>query len=653
MPFRPFIYITLSLVLGIILGRLYPSVHYMYIFTALFTLIFIYFIIKKPRFLLLGFVFIGMLSYKNYNQISTDHFQHISIQNGYYEALLLSRGKTSEKHFTQFKAVIKKSFNDSISFETSGYALLYLKNADSLLPNKIILFKAKFDTLKPGKNPYTFNYAAYLKNKRIYRQSFVKKFKIIPSSYWNFEAFFNKIKVKIAQKIKTTTLFGGNEKTAVAKALLIGDKNELSYKIKNNYARTGSIHLLAISGLHTAIIYLILYYLLFFFRLCPGGKAIQIIISLLLLWFYAGITGFSASVFRAALMITLTQLCVLFQRKKMLIHTFFLSAFLQLLIDPNLLFDVGFQLSYAAVLSIFLFFPLFKNRFHFRFKLLRYYYQAMLITLFATLGTLPFSLYYFNFFPTLFLLSNLVITPLFGGVMAIGFIVLLLLISSVSFPLLNTLFFGMIHFMNLFIEWIFSLGMQIKAIYFSEVQVVLLFCTILSLYFFLRLKKSLYLYMILGFIFLMQSFYFYKKIEHYNESELIIFDYRKNSIIGIKNGFELTLFSEKKLSNKEKKYLIEPYQAHNFIYHTNYYPLDSTVDSHHYLKTKNIIHWANTTLLINPPVKKSANVDYIFISNPKLLRKWDQKNVITTCYEKTGIKYYTYKKGAFRLKTFF
>ncbi len=651
MPFRPFLYITLSLVLGIIIGRLYNSLHYMCVFTGLFTLVFISFILRKPAFLLLGFVFIGMLSYKNYNKISTDHFQHILIKNSYYEALLLSQGKTSEKHFTQFKAVIKKSFNDSISFETSGYALLYLKNAASLPPNRTILFKAKFDTLKPSTNPYAFNYAKYLKNKRIYRQSFVKKFKVIPSPYWNFEAFFNKIKVNVAQKI--TTALGAYEETAVAKALLIGDKNELSYKIKNNYARTGSIHLLAISGLHTATIYLILYYLLFFFQLCPGGKAIQIILSLLLLWFYAGITGFSASVFRAGLMITLVQLCVLFQRKKMLIHILFLSAFLQLLICPNLLFDVGFQLSYAAVLSIFLFFPLFKNHFHFRFKLFQYYYHAILITLLATLGTLPFSLYYFNFFPTLFLLSNLVITPLFGWLMVIGFIMLLLLITSISFPLMNTLFFGMIHFMNLFIEWIFSLGMQINDIYFSEVQVVLLFCIILTLYFFLRLKKSFYLYMILGFIFLMQGFYFYKKTAHYNESELIIFDYRKNSIIGIKNGFELTLFSEKKLSNKEKKYLIEPYQSHNFIYHTNYYPLDSAVNSHHYLKTKNIIHWANKTLLINPPVKTSAKVDYIFISNPKLLSKWNQKNVITTCYEKTGIKYYTYKTGAFKLKCLF
>ncbi|MFV0237970.1 MAG: ComEC/Rec2 family competence protein [Flavobacteriales bacterium] len=607
------------------------------------------FFYKKYSILFINFILLGWIYYQQHNQIPKNHFQNLVLENNYYKALIIEKGKVSENGFTSFLTEIQSTFNDSLAINTSGKSIIYLKDVVGLLPGTTIIFKKNFDTIPTPKNPYAFDYAHYLKRKKIYHHIFLKNFKIIQSSQWNFFIFCNYIRGKIIQKIELQ--YGRNDTTGIIKAMLLGEKHDLSFDLKQYYSKTGTMHLLAISGLHTGIIYGCFYLFLYFFTFLPKGNVFRIVISVLLLWLYASITGFSTSVCRATLMITLFQIAHLLNRDTHSLHTLSLSAFILLLINPNFLFDVGFQLSYSAVLSILVFFPYLQNLIRFRYAIIRFYYHAILISIIATIGTLPFTLYYFNSFPSLFLISNLIITPLFGFIMGLGLMVLFFLIFSIRISFLETLFFEIISLMNDFISWIYHLNLQMEFIHFSKSQIFLSYLVIINFYLFLERKKYFYLYISCSLLLNVQFIHIYKKIIHYKTSEFLIFHSPKNSIIGIKSGEKLTIFSEKIISKKDYHYILRPYVINQFINQIDYLHLyDSINDS--YIKTKNIFHFKHQTIWINPSKQIFRNDDYVFISNFNLLGI-KQKNVITNRYHILDSIYQIPKKGAFRLQISF
>lgn len=200
---------------------------------------------------------------------------------------------------------------------------------------------------------------------------------------------------------------------ALLSSLLIGYKDEMDAESLKAFSKTGTMHVLAVSGMHVGLIYLAL---LLLFTGKAKGRLVrnwQGLIIILLLWLYALITGLSASVFRAALMFSIIEAGRIFlRRESFAINSVFAAAYVQLLISPLNLIDVGFQLSYLAVLGILLIYPLLityympSNRFG------AWIWQLSMVSVAATIGTLPVSLYFFHQFPLLFLPANLFIVPL-------------------------------------------------------------------------------------------------------------------------------------------------------------------------------------------------------------------------------------------------
>ncbi len=631
------------------MGNFFTIPTFLFFFVCIF-IVTLSFIIKKPFILFFNFILLGWLSVQNYNQIPKNHYQNVLLENSYCEALIVEKGKTSQNNFTSFQVEIQSVFNDSICIQSSGRALVYLKDSIRLLPNTTILFKNVLDSIPTPKNPYSFDYASFLKRKRIYHQAFLHDFMLSPSLNWNFIAFSNNIREKITEKIELR--YGKNEESTIVKAMLLGEKDDLTFAVKQSYSKTGTMHLLAISGLHTGIIYGCFYFALYFLTFLPKGKTLQIVSSILLLWGYASITGFSASVCRASLMITLFQLSHLLNRDTNSVHTICVSAFILLIVNPNFLFDVGFQLSYSAVLSIILFFPYFQNSITFRYTILRYYYHAILISIIATFGTLPLTLYYFNSFPTLFLISNVVITPLFGFIMSFGLIILVLLLLQIQFPFLEFLFLEVISFMNSFISLAYNLDLHIETIYFSAIQVVLSYFILIAFYFFLKRKKYIYIYISCGLLLSVQCVYLYHKVMRYHLSEFIIFDSYKNPVIGIKEANKLMIFSENDISKKDYYYILYPYITHQYINQVHYYHLKDSFEGF-FIKTKNIFQFKNQIIWINPPNAITKEEGYVFVSDSKLLKKRFKKNVITNRYHISDSIYQIPKKGAFRLQVSF
>ncbi len=194
-------------------------------------------------------------------------------------------------------------------------------------------------------------------------------------------------------------------------ALTLGYKDALAPELRESFSTTGAMHVLAVSGLHVGIIFVVFGFLFSFMDRWRLGKRLKPIVIIFLLWCYAFITGLSPSVLRSSVMFSCMVLSGVFGRKSNTYNNIFLSAFFLLFFNPNLLFDIGFQLSYSAVLAIVYFQPKIAGLIYVKNRWLRWAWELAAVSLAAQLGTAPFSVFYFHQFPNYFLLSNFVVIP--------------------------------------------------------------------------------------------------------------------------------------------------------------------------------------------------------------------------------------------------
>ena len=203
-----------------------------------------------------------------------------------------------------------------------------------------------------------------------------------------------------------------DEAQALIAAMVLGDKSTLTPELRNRYAVTGASHVLALSGLHLGIIYLLLT------RLTLGRRRSWLSQGLIVLavWGYALLTGLPTSLVRAATMITLYSLFSLGGRRRASLNVLCFTAIVMLLADSNALFDIGFQLSFMAMLGILLFMPLIDSwltaRWRMEHRIAYWFISLMAMSVTAQMGTAPIVAYYFGRFSTWFLLTNLVVIPL-------------------------------------------------------------------------------------------------------------------------------------------------------------------------------------------------------------------------------------------------
>lgn len=202
-------------------------------------------------------------------------------------------------------------------------------------------------------------------------------------------------------------------------AVLLGDRSQLDEDLKSQFKLLGATHVLAISGLHVGIIYALLSALLFWL---PQPYRSGFIV--LLLWGYAALTGLSPSVVRATLIFSLYALSLLLRRPQQKLHLIAVSAFMSLLLQPTLLFNLSFLMSYTAVTFIVLSLKPLKA-FEPKNRLLRYLYYLIGVSLAAQLGVSPISLVVFQQFSYWFLIGSLLLIPLMPGVLLLGIFALI------------------------------------------------------------------------------------------------------------------------------------------------------------------------------------------------------------------------------------
>jgi len=318
----------------------------------------------------------------------------------------------SYKSSANVEAIIK---NDSV-YPVTGKLLLYFSkdsNAKKIVYGSRVIIKKDLQEIKNSGNPAAFNYKRYCAFQQIFHQCYLKQ------TDWSL--LKNDNANPLRKVIFTTQRYivnvlkdniKGADESSLAKALLIGYKVDLDKDLVQAYSNVGVVHLIAISGLHLALIYAMLLWVTGKISFMKKSKFIRLFIILFCLWFFSLLTGASASVLRSAVMFTFIATGATFGKKASIYNSLASSAFVLLCYDPFMLWDVGFQLSYCAVLGIVIAQKYVFNWFYFSSKLLNEIWKLAAVSLSAQIFTLPVCIYYFHQFPLLFLLSNVVAIPL-------------------------------------------------------------------------------------------------------------------------------------------------------------------------------------------------------------------------------------------------
>ncbi len=455
-------------------------------------------------------------------------------EKGVYHVELIS-APIEKANSYQCKIRLLESMDTLESERAFGKAMIYLQKdtrIKSLHLGDKLLIAAEFKTPDGVQNPDGFDYAAYLKRQGILAMAYIS------SDHWQCSpappnmSFFRAADITRGHLLNIFRSFGiAGDEFAVLAALTLGYTDELQTAVIKSYSATGAMHILSVSGLHVGIVYVVIAFLLGFLDKNRRGKILKSLLIILFLWIYAFLTGLSPAVTRAACMFSFVALATCFERKSQIYNTIFASAFLMLLLNPNALFNIGFQLSYSAVLSIVFFQPIIPKQLYIRNKIGKWAWDLVAVSVAAQLGTAPFTLYYFHQFPNFFLLTNLVAIPL--STLVIYLAIALLVIFKV--PLLSTavafLLKWSLWLMNFLIVQIQELPFSVSYISLDYRQLLFAFIALFFIVGYFYYKKFPALALGLCSLLAVTSLYFYQKHKSLTSNKMIVFSDSRVPII--------------------------------------------------------------------------------------------------------------------------
>ena len=329
---------------------------------------------------------------------------------------------------------------------------------------------------EPPKNDYQFDYAKYLSRRKIYHQAYIPSgYEVAEAQNLSFGDLVSQKRQNILQRIDRTEM--SPKSREFLKGIILADRTEMDAETVADFSRTGLAHILAISGSHIAVIFVLIYFI--FQKIFPSKlRKYGIISSVVFIWMFAAFIGFGSSVVRSCIMLSVYFIYVLLQRKPDLLHAMALAALLILILDSHQIFDVGFQLSFIAVFGIFWlnrpllnFMPKVKN------KLQRFLVNIPTVTVAAQIATLPLVLYYFHQFSYISFIANLVIVPFSEIVIIFSLLMTMLIGFGLKFHFLTAVYDWTASQMLSLIHWFSgfdTLFFKNFPMSFAEVMVLLL-----------------------------------------------------------------------------------------------------------------------------------------------------------------------------------
>lgn len=479
--------------IGIVLG--YSNISYQY-----WTLLSIGIVISallnrklKPKFnaqYLLYFIFLflqlGFFSIKT-RQPKPNNFLEDGMYQLQCEIIELQEG---DKKWNKGVAQINQIFTENEEERTCQEKLLFYtdkKTSRQLAEGDIVLLESQIQKIQNKGNPGEFNASYYWGSKDTYFLSFFTH-----SDY--FQIINAKPRIKNLFKksiIKNLKRYVSQDYLGIVKALFLGDKSSLDQETRYSFSAAGAMHLLAISGLHIGLFIWIIYGLLRLFSRVVK-RNVALVVALLFIWLYAYLIDFPPSVLRSVIMFSILSLGYFRRGIKNQLNILLFSATILLLIDPLYLLDIGYQLSYAAMLGIILCSKSISQLYRFKNRLLNFFWAATALCLSAQLFTFPICLYYFHQFPNYFILSNLGIVIFAGTIVGLGGGLIILSQFAFIAEKIAFLLSIMLALLIAFIEWVEHLpGALSKGFVLQNIELGLLLLGCVGVYWNLIYKKRM------------------------------------------------------------------------------------------------------------------------------------------------------------------
>ncbi|WP_025741349.1 ComEC/Rec2 family competence protein [Aquimarina pacifica] len=672
----PFIIITISTVIGISIEK-FLSINIqtiLFIFTVQVGLLGLSWYYEKKTSSKGSFFTIVMIAFFITFGITLVKIHNPKSYDNHYTYLLENKNIKNKKVGIQFH--IKERLKPSIYYDKYIASIQHISNHIS---KGKLLIRIPIDTLseplpigtsystftnlssisKP-KNPNQFDYAKYLEKQYIYHQITVSNNKLISNkkTFWSFYYLSDQIRTFVNNKLSHYDF--DKKQLSIINALLLGQRQDIDTETLDEYKNAGAIHILAVSGLHVGIILAFLTFILSpLDRYGNRYKTIKLIATLILLWCFAIIAGLSPSVLRAVTMFSFLAIGMHIRSKTSIYNSLFISLFILLCFNPLLLFSIGFQLSYLAVFAIVWIQPKLAKHYKPKYFIPKKIWETFTVTIAAQLGLLPLSLFYFNQFPLLFFISNVLIIPFLGSILGLGVITILLACLNILPEKIATLFGLCIDYMNTSVSWVAQQDVfLIENIFFSWKMLLALYNVIITSFLTIQDYKKRRIWMVSSVLILM-SIIIFEKTGALNQEEFIVFNNNNNTTVGFLKNKNLSLYSHDTLSVKTRHFLLNNYLTQKQAKLDTIAPL------------KNVYSYKDRTILLIDSTSiykvKEMDPDIIILSNsPKinlerLLKSFTPRKIVadasnyrsyikkwkTTCKKHKIPFHHTGKKGAF------
>jgi competence protein ComEC len=563
---QPFLVLTIFLCVGILIG--FELVEWQEIFLSgiifiFFTALFCYWMKRLNNGVVLliasiGFVLIGALLIQSRGGAWEKNHMDTFYQKGDLLLVKMREVGHSDREWKKMTGDIQQVYSDNSNFDVKIPAVLFLKSGSyECETGDVILISSELIKIKNSGNPGEFDAENYWSKKGFNHMVFVgeDEYRLIqheelPWYSQQTSHLRNYLKASLEENLKGKEL-------AIALALILGDKSLLDSEITTSFTNTGAMHVLAVSGLHIGIIMQILMVILSrFSKILSRKKAVIIVV--IIMWIYAIVTGLSPSVLRAVFMFSVLALSQLTGKNHNSINSLFFTAFVLMLFDPYTLYDIGFQLSFLAMLGIFLLYKPIEQLLFVENKWLMKVWQGTAIGFAAQLMTTPLSLYYFHQFPNYFVLTNIGLMASSGLILGLG-IVLFTISWWTSIARFTGLILTFIIFVSLaFIEWVEDLPGAVA--YGFEVSIGLVFILgILILFLFLWVKKQSHIVIAFASGLILLITIVFQRYQNMNVNEVCVFNARQ-VIITVRKNNQLFCFYKSKPEEEEKvKFAVQGY----------------------------------------------------------------------------------------------
>lgn len=649
----PFIRLLLPLVVGVLLSLYLPNA-FIWLALSIFVLTVPLVVIwgwskqqkiQQLRFgaLVLNLTFLSFgygLSYLHNQLNQPKHFkQQLQEDNNFFIATVSEAPKLSAKSVGTVLSV--EYIHDSLGtvVEGIGNLLCYIKldtNSAGLVLGDQLLCHGRIELMKAPQNPHAFDARQYYTYQNIHYRTY------LAAGHWekighqeSWMTSINTIRSYLLNTLKTH-IPTANE-YAVAAALILGAKQDLDKEVKNAYAETGATHVLAVSGLHVGIISGLFAFLL---GLIPIKKQwwqyLRIMIQLILIWLFALFTGASPSVLRASTMFSFLAVGQALKRNTSIYNTLAASAFFLICLNPYIIMNVGFQLSYIAVLGIVYLQPKIYRKWYIPNKLGDKAWSLLSVSLAAQIATLPIGLYYFHQFPIYFWLSGFVVIPAATGILSLG-------IALMAFSWVPVLGLGIAYALNGLL-WIMNaavFGIQMlpaavwTGFWLESWEMWLWYLVLGTVFWALTVKKLKILYLPFCLIIVLLGNRMWTLWELEQQQTLWVYHSPKGTLIDIFSQRSAISIKDSTLLQTQLQYTHQSNLWANRVAIHSFYSTYQDRDSTSFLWLDNGVFQAGNKRfllynsdLLNKETHQALAVDYLLLhQNPKLKNIEDLYNV--------------------------